>query len=201
MSIRNGKLGRTPVKHGSRKDKMKDILIVTGTCGVGKSTVCWEWAERRQGGRIYCDAFRAWIRNRALRTADGYQESLLAKHACALAEDYMALGLDVAIDNVWTPKGLALLHARLAHKSRLRVFWLSCSSEENHQRDKQRPPSAVMGGRLNELQAELEAMNWPEYVTRIDTTGQSLDQTIEVIAGSFQPPAPAIGGEFNEVEA
>lgn len=168
---------------------MKDILIVTGTCGVGKSTVCWAWAGRRQGAAIPCDMFRTWMRHPALRQADGYQETLLAKHAGALAMDYLNLGLDVAIDNVWTPRGLALLQDQLAPRGRIRVFWLNCSSRENHARDQQRSPSDVMGGRLDELQAELERMEWPAYVTRIDTSGQSPDETLEVIEKSFSQSA------------
>ena len=165
---------------------MNDILIVTGTCGVGKSTVCWEWAGRRHGAAIDCDMFRTWIRNPLLRKADGYQMRLLAKHAGALAEDYLAMGLDVAIDNVWTPEGLERLRSRLDGKAWINVFWLNCLPEENHQRDQLRPSCAVMGGRIKELQKELEGMNWPDYVKRVDTTAQSLDETIEKIEKSFR---------------
>lgn len=171
------------------KQEMKDILIITGTCGVGKSAVCWGWAGRRHGATIDCDAFRTWIRNSQLRTADGYQEALLAKHASALSEDYLKMGLDVAIDNVWTPKGLALLKQRLCGKARIKIVWLNCSSSENHRRDKSRSPSDVMGGRLDELQQELERMDWPCDVQRIDTSEQSLEQTLDSIEESFQQPA------------
>jgi hypothetical protein len=165
---------------------MKDILIVTGTCGVGKSAVCWGWANGRHGAAINCDAFRTWIRNPWLRAADSYQEPLLARHAASLARDYLKMGLDVAIDNVWTPAGLDHLQKQLTGKGRIKVFWLNCSSRENHQRDRQRSPSDVMEGRLDELQGELEGMTWPDYVTRLDTTGQSLEATIQTIEESFQ---------------
>jgi hypothetical protein len=165
---------------------MNDILIVTGTCGVGKSAVCCGWANRRQGASIECDMFRTWIRNRELRQAEGYQEQLLAKHASALAEDYLKMGLGVAIDNVWTPKGLALLHDRLHAKGTVRTFWLNCTSNENHQRDEQRSGTGVMGVRVDELQRELEGMNWCEYVVKLDTSGQSLDETLDQIDESFK---------------
>ena len=172
---------------------MKDILIVTGTCGVGKSSVCWHWAERRKGAAIDCDAFRTWIRNPSLRAEDSYQEPLLARHAASLAEDYLAMGLDVAIDNVWTPDGLAFLRDRLTTKGHVNIFWLNCSREENQQRDQRRSPSDVMGGRIDELQAELESMIWPDYVAKIDTTGQSLDQVIQAIERRFQQERVADG--------
>ena len=73
---------------------MKDILIVTGTCGVSKSTVCWDWASRRFGAAVDCDVFRTWIRNPSLRTADAYQGPLLARHVASLAEDYLNMGLE-----------------------------------------------------------------------------------------------------------
>jgi hypothetical protein len=165
---------------------MNDILIVTGTCGVGKSSICWRWANLRQGAAINCDMFRIWIRNTSLQRADNFQEHLLAKHACALAKDYLAMGLDVAIDNVWTPKGLQFLQSQLSDRARINVFWLNCSPEENHRRDQLRSSPAVMGERVSELQKELEGMNWPDYVRRLDTTGLSVDQTIARIENSFQ---------------
>jgi hypothetical protein len=173
---------------------MNDILIVTGTCGVGKSSVCWEWSGRRQGAVIHCDAFRTWIRKPGMGAADSYQEPLLARHAVSLACDYLDMGLDVAIDNVWTPDGLGFLQAELNDKGRIKVFWLTCGSEENHRRDDTRSPSDVMGGRVDELQGELDAMVWPGYVTRLDTTGLSLGQTVDIIGEHFQamaavPPA------------
>lgn len=143
---------------------MKDILVVAGTAGVGKSTICWEWAGCRRGAAIDCDMLRWSIRNPSLRWADGYQEELLAKHACALAEDCLGLGLDVAMDNVWTPKGSSLVWGKLAGKGRIRVFWLNCSTEENRERDRQRAASKVMGGRADQLQRELDGMDWPDYV-------------------------------------
>jgi len=164
---------------------MKDILVVTGTAGVGKSSLCWEWAARRHGAVIECDVFRTWIRNPSLRIADGYQESLLARHAASLAQDYLDMGLDVAIDNVWTPAGITYLLDRLGSRGRVKVFWLNCSREENQCRDKRRTPSDVTGGRVDELQAELESMIWPECVERIDTTGQSLAETIDVLEYRF----------------
>lgn len=164
---------------------MRDILIVTGTAGVGKSSVCWEWAGRRKGAAIECDRYRTWIRDRSLRVADGFQEALIARHAAALAEDYLEMGLDVAIDNVWTPAGITYLLDSLAGKGRVKVFWLCCSSEENHRRDNRRSPSDVMGGRVDELQDELEQITWPVCVERVDTTGQSLQQTVDELESMF----------------
>jgi len=166
---------------------MNDILIITGTCGVGKSTICTRWAERRLGAAIECDAIRNWIRNPALITADGFQERLLARHAALLAESYMALGLDVAIDNVWTPEGLDDLNHALGDRARVRAIWLTAAPAENHHRDHLRPPGDVMGARVDELQAELDALDWPAYVIRLDTTGQTVEQTLDAVDRTFGP--------------
>ena len=164
---------------------MKDILVVTGTCGVGKSSVCWAWANRRRGAVIECDVMRTWIRDEVVLRAEGFQEMFLARHACALAEDYLAMGLDVAIDNVWFPRGLDVLRERLSGRGRLVVFRLCCGSEENHRRDGRRSPSDVMGDRVDSLRDELEAVDWPDYVVDLDTSGQTLPETIERIEAHF----------------
>jgi len=164
---------------------MRDILIVTGTCGVGKSTISRRWAGRRLGAIVDCDVFRSWIRNPALIRAEGFQEMLLARHAALLAESYMAMGLDVAIDNVWTPAGLAYLREQLQDKARIRVVWLRAASAENHRRDEERPPSDVQGARVDELQGELDALDWPDSVIRLDTTGQSVEETLDAIEALF----------------
>lgn len=174
---------------------MRDILIVTGTCGVGKSTIARRWAGRRLGAIIDCDVFRSWIRNPALIRAEGFQEMLLARHAALLAGSYMAMGLDVAIDNVWTPAGLAYLQEQLQDRARIRVVWLRAASAENHRRDEERPLSDVQGARVDELQGELDALDWPDSVIRFDTTGQSVEETLCAIERAFEhgPVAPLSG--------
>jgi len=51
---------------------MNDLLIVTGTCGVGKTTLSESWAKRRRGASIHCDSFREWIWEKDLRRIDKY---------------------------------------------------------------------------------------------------------------------------------
>jgi GNAT superfamily N-acetyltransferase len=164
---------------------MNDILIVTGTCGVGKSTVARRWAERRLGAAIGCDEIRNWIRSPVLITADGFQEMLLAHHAALVANSFLTLGLDVAIDNVWTPEGLDALQHALGDRARVRAIWLTATPAENHRRDGLRPPSDVMGARVDELQAELDALDWPDWVIRLDTTDQTVERTLEAVERAF----------------
>ncbi len=91
-----------------------------------------------------------------------------------------------AIDNVWTPRGLEMLLARLGDKAGIRVFWLQCRPEDNRRRDHLRPPYDVMGNRVDQLRQELETMVWPSHVRVLDTTNHTIEQTIQTIDDSFQ---------------
>jgi len=42
---------------------MKELLILTGACGVGKSTIAEEWAKRKNGAKVDCDYLTEWIYN------------------------------------------------------------------------------------------------------------------------------------------
>ena len=70
-------------------------------------------------------------------------------------------------------------------RGRIRIVWLTCAPDENHKRDQGRSPSDVMGGRADELQAELDQIVWPECVIKLDTTGQTVEETIDTIEGRF----------------
>ncbi len=83
-------------------------------------------------------------------------------------------------------KGLSLLMRRFEWKARVRAFWMNCESEGNHRRDQLRAPSAVMGDRLDELQEELNHTDWPEGLQKIDTTSQSILETIDVTDAFFE---------------
>jgi hypothetical protein len=161
------------------------VLIVTGTCGVGKSSVSRLWAGRRKGAVIHCDQMREWLPC-DLRRADRYQEALLVRLALKTAGEFMGMGLDVAIDNVWTPVGMALIHETLAPTTNLRAVYLRCDLTENARRDKLRSSSDVMGGRVAELDAELQTMAWPSCVVKLNSTSQTAEETAAAVEALFQ---------------
>jgi cytidylate kinase len=165
---------------------MKNVLLVTGTCGVGKSTVCRTWANRKEGASIECDIFRTWIRQGPLRCENDYQEQLILKHASELTLDYLNLELDVAIDNVWSPESISYMIEKFSGTATTKAFYLHCHSTENHRRDLLRVGSNVMGERLDQLDRELRSLDWPNEIISLDSTHMDLNETITKIESYFE---------------
>jgi predicted kinase len=160
---------------------MPEILVVTGTCGVGKTTVSRAWATARGGAAIHGDQIRNWIRPHALRIRHGFQAQLVADTSIAAAHGLLSQGLDVALDNVWFPESMELLRKALMTTGSMRFIWLKCCSQENHRRDQLRGADGAMGDRVDELQCELQAVTWPDYVHVLDTSVLSVSDTVAAI--------------------
>ncbi len=163
---------------------MATVLLFTGTCGVGKTTTSREWSTRRDGAHVRGDDIRIWIRSKPLRRAREYQQEAVARIAGAAAEEFIGQGMDVALDFVWLPSTLRYLSKRLSPMATVKMAWLRCESAENRRRDAQRGPGDVMGERVDELQAQLDAItDWPVELMRIDSTGLGVDDVIARIDG------------------
>jgi cytidylate kinase len=164
---------------------MQNVLLVTGTCAVGKSAICRTWANQREGADIECDIYRTWIRQDTLRRENDYQEKLILKHASELALDYLNLGLDVAIDNVWRPDSISYMIEKFSGIATTRAFYLQCQPTENHRRDQLRVGSHVMGQRLDQLDKELSDLQWSDEIIFLDSTNLSIEETITKIDSYF----------------
>lgn len=158
---------------------MPTVLLLTGTCGVGKSTIAAAWANARGGAHISGDEIRNWIRDGKARRANDYQQEAVAQIVAIAAEAFLGLGLDVALDFVWTPPTLRYLTCRLKPIANVHMVWLRCDAKENRRRDAGRPASVVMGDRVDTLRKELLAFDdWPEELRRIDSSGLSVDDVL-----------------------
>lgn len=158
------------------------VLLVTGTAGVGKTTTSRAWAAQRGGAHVVGDQIRLWIRSKTVRHERNYQHEAVARIAATGAEEFLALGLDVAIDFVWFPSMLRYLSKRLSPLADVRMAWLRCETAENRRRDAERQLTDVMGPRVNELQDELDAAtDWPAELIRIDSTRLSVEDVIRRI--------------------
>ena len=143
------------------------------------------WANQKKGASIECDNFRTWIRQEPMRKANDYQEELILKHTSALTLDYLNLGLDVAIDNVWRPDSILNMINIFSPVALTKAFYLQCQPEENHRRDQLRIGSHVMGKRLDELDEELRNFAWPDEVIHFDSTNMSVEETVTKIESFF----------------
>lgn len=160
-----------------------EILILTGACGVGKTTTARGWAKRRNGAIIECDYLTEWIHKKDFPHWGEEEERFTANLSAKIALEYMAYDMPVAIENVWSPEGIRLLKTGLqAHSgAEIRTVWLYCDARENHLRDEQRAEADQMRERVDIVNKELAGYAWPADVKKIDTTLLSLEQTLDLI--------------------
>lgn len=162
---------------------MKEILILTGACGVGKSTIATEWAKLKNGAKVDCDYLTEWIYNKNFPHWTLEEERFVANLTSKIAIEYLNYGMSTAIENVWSPVGIELLKKEIQSQVeiRVKVVWLFCEISENHNRDQQRIPENQMKERVDIVNKELANYNWPEYLHKIDTTNLDVQQTIKII--------------------
>jgi predicted kinase len=160
---------------------MPNLLVITGTCGAGKTSVSQAWASRRHGAVISGDEIRHWIRDENHQTAHDFQEQFVLRTTITAARELLAQNLDVALDNVWFPRAMQLLNETLSSSASMRFIWLRCEATENHRRDQSRAADDAMGDRVDALRGELESQNWPTFVHVLDTTAMSCEETVDTI--------------------
>lgn len=160
---------------------MKEILIITGTCGVGKTSISKKWAKLKKGVVIESDYFRNSLYNEIYDRFSKKEEMLVAELTFASAKEYLKHNMPVAIENVWTPFGLNKLKNDFENEFEnvnLKFVWLKCNLEENHRRDKLRRTGNQMKNRVNIVSAELLEYKWPEYLNILDTTKLTEKETL-----------------------
>ena len=163
---------------------MKEILILTGACGVGKSTISKKWAKLKKGVVIESDHFRNWIFNEKYDRFSKKEEMLVADLAFVSAKEYLKHKMPVVIENVWTPSGLDKLKNNLENEFgnvNVKFVWLKCNLEENHRRDRLRIIEDQMKDRVDIVNAELLEFKWPEYLNILDTTNLTEKETLNRI--------------------
>lgn len=165
-------------------NKAKEVLILTGACGVGKSTISDKWATQKQGAVVECDYFTEWIRKTGVPDFSKEEEQLVARMSARVAIEYLEYGLPVAIENVWFPPGIqTMIDLLVEYNSDLsiKIVWLFCEREENHRRDRQRISENQMKERVDIVNGELAICDWPSFVTKINSTHLSLVETLQAI--------------------
>jgi predicted kinase len=166
---------------------MPEILILTGACGVGKTTTARAWAKAKQGVAIEADYFTEWIYDDSFERFTLEEEELVANLTIAAAREYLKLGMSVVIDGVWSPAGFEILRNQLEKETnvRLKFVWLYCDINENHRRDKLRIPEDRMKERVNIVNEEQRSYQWDKWVHSIDTTHLTLTETLAAIEAKY----------------
>lgn len=162
---------------------MEELLIITGACGVGKSTIAKAWAALKKGATVDCDYLTEWIYKENFPNWTLEEEKFIANLASKIAVEYLKCGMSTSIENVWSPVGVEILKKEILAqiKVKVKVVWLFCEIKENHKRDQQRIPENQMKERVDAVNKELELHTWPAYVHKFNTTNLTIDQTIEMI--------------------
>ncbi|MGB3585833.1 MAG: hypothetical protein WBA23_04800 [Tunicatimonas sp.] len=163
---------------------MNEVLIITGACGVGKTATARVWAKAKQGVAIETDYFTEWIYDDSLERFTREEEKLVANLSLVTAKEYLAQKMPVAIEGVWSPYGLSLLHSGLKKKAKnakLKFVWLYCEISENHRRDELRVSENQMKQRVDIVSQQLQSYHWENYVHHIDTTYLTLPETLAAI--------------------
>ncbi len=162
---------------------MKEILIITGACGVGKTTLAKEWAKSKNGAIIECDYLTEWIFNKKFPHWTLEEEKFTANLTATIAVEYLDYGMSVAIENVWSPHGLEILKRKFIDQTdiAIKMIWLYCELNENHKRDEQRVPENQMKERVDIVNKELQGYDWPEELVKIDSTKLSVAQTLALL--------------------
>ena len=161
-----------------------DVLVLTGACGVGKSTIGKLWAQSKKGVCIECDCFTSWIYDgHPITTAYFLEvEPMVARLAWQSTKAYLDNGFSAAIENVWTPKGLLQLKdACDKNEISAKFVHLSCDLEENIERDQLRSSNHQMKERVAVVRSELEIYDLTNFVHQLNTSGQTSEETLGII--------------------
>lgn len=161
-----------------------EVLILTGACGVGKSTIAKRWAKNKDGAVIECDYFTEWIYQSDFPRWTPEEEKLVANLAIATSQEYLRCRMPVAIENVWSPLGICMLVDSFTQSplvTCLKAVWLQCATAENHRRDQLRIADHQMKARVDAVNHELQSYAWPPYVRIIDSTTQNAEGTLDAI--------------------
>lgn len=158
-----------------------EVLILTGACGVGKTTIARAWAKEKQGAVIECDYLTEWIFKADFPHWSAEEEKFVVSATLSLAKEYLRFPMPVAVENVWTPGGIIRLKAgleQLEEVKSIKFVWLYCDLPENHRRDQLRVPENQMKERVDIVNQEQHAHQWPDFVHSLDTTRLKVGETL-----------------------
>lgn len=158
----------------------KEVLIITGACGVGKTSTATIWASLKQGAVIEGDYIRECLDEEDFPKWSKKEEKFITSLSTMMATEYLKKGMPVVIENVWSPESIEYMRNELFrfHDIKITSVRLLCDIEENHKRDQSRKPENQMGDRVDIVNEELNNHVWPSYTIELDTTKLSFDEVM-----------------------
>ena len=166
---------------------MSTIYIVTGIMASGKSTVAELLAESlTKSVHLRGDVFRRMVvSGREDMTAEPTAEALRQLHlrydlAASCAEQYVAAGFDVVLQDIYIgkvlPEVLARIHARPLH-----LTVLCPDPEIVAARERERPKSGYSGGFTPQGMHKMMLQETPRMGFWLDSSGMTAEQTAQAI--------------------
>jgi 2-phosphoglycerate kinase len=163
------------------------IYVITGPCGIGKSSISYSLADRYErsahidadylyhmvvGGRV-----RPWEDDWALL-------NLLWANIRSVTENFVTRGITPVIDYVIFPEQLGFVK-EIAEKHDLKVKYVVLMADEKtvRHRDNCRPSDIQMGERAVILLNEFQEKKMDDRFI-LDTTNRSIEETISEIIAS-----------------
>jgi len=162
-------------------NKEKNIFIITGPCGVGKSTISHNLAQTLdKSSHINADLIYEMVVGGYVFPwqDDGNLTELLWSNVSALAFNYIGNNFDVVIDYIVFPEQLKYLEKlRCEYNIVLKYVVLMANEDTIRIRDGKRAPEEIMGDRAIEVLNEFKDKEIDsKYI--LDTSDKSIEDIV-----------------------
>ena len=171
------------------------LVLLGGAAGAGKTTLAAAWcARRKRAAHIQLDQIRELIvsgfADPQMPGAVQEEQFLLSVEACSgLAKQFLADGFDVAIDDVLhSPAGFEDIWLPHLGETNWRAVIIRPTLEETLMRSAGRTKRVLSSLTRGHYEA---TSDWPERY-RVDTTGLSVQRSLELAESVLQRPDSAV---------
>ena len=158
----------------------KTLYIITGPCGVGKSTISQKLAEQfALSCHINADHLYGMVVGGYIEPwkDDGTKLDLLWRNISSLVKNFTSEDYIAIVDYIVFPEHLKFIKGL---NQRVKYVVLTADEDIIRERDLLRPEDQVMGERAIELLAEFKEKNIDSrYI--IDTSDKSIEEVIDII--------------------
>ncbi len=163
---------------------MNNVYLITGSAGVGKSTISEKLALKlKNSAYIEGDLIYHMIKAGYVAPCEDNGEyiDLACRNFISLTNNFISKNIDVVIDYIIFPEHLNYFSKlNKSDNINLKYIVLTAEKEEIVRRDNERPKECKMGDRVLELISEFEEKVIDEKF-KLDTTNQEIEKIVEEI--------------------